>query len=348
MLKHFWGGRGPLLAVALVAAAAALLTAGACAKRNPAWQEPDVLTLAREIPVVGNPLDMSFAGDNLYVAQDQGGISVINVNDYNHKWVTQVFADDGSSITLGRIKRISLLPVSNRMFLNEISATDRIVILDTSDPDTLVYKFDIVGGTGGIKDLGSFPLDPPSGGFNMAIGYCSGGVFKYDRYDGGVFNENVYTLTPPASASGYYLTDDKIYLTCEQRGLFIYNRSDRQYLGELALPGEAQKVAVSGNFAYVACRQGGLSVVDVTNPAQPVLAGSYDTTGYATSIDVSGSLAAVSSGSGGTYLFDVSTPTAPTLIQRLTEAGYTNNAKIKDGKLYVAARDRGILIYDID
>lgn len=332
-----------MLAVLVLAA----ILAG-CAKRNTSWQQPEVLTLVREVSVVGNPLDISFDADNIYVAQDQGGISIIDLDDYGHKWITKIFAEDGSSISLGRIKKISLLPEFDRMFLNEVSATDRIVILDSSQADSLEYKFDIVGGTGGIKDLGSLPLEPPSGDFTMAIGYCSGDGFKFDRYDGGVFNENLYTVTTPATASGYFLTPDKIYLCCEQRGLFVYNRSDRQYLGEIALPGEAQKVYVAGNNAYVACRQGGLQVVDVSNPAQPVLASSFDTSGYATTIDVSGALAAVSSGSGGVYLFDISSPQVPALKQRLSDIGYTNNAKFALGKLYVAARDRGILIYDID
>lgn len=327
--------------------AAIILLAG-CAKRNTEWQEPEVLDLVREIPVVGNPLDITFSADKVYIAQDQGGISVIDLDDYSHKWVTQIYAEDGSHITLGRIKKITLLPQFQRMFLNEVSATDRITILDTSDPDTLQYRFDIVGGTGGIKAMDSYPLTPPSGDFTMAVGYCSNDGFKYDRYDGGVFSENMFQILTPATASGFCLTDDKIYITCEQRGLFIYNRSDRSYLGEIALPGEAQKVQVQGNYAYVACRQGGLQVVDVSNPAHPVLAGSYDTSNYATSIDLSGNLAVVSSGGGGVYLFDVSSPQAPVLKQHLSDIGYTNNAKFYGGKLYVAARDRGLLIYEID
>ncbi len=319
-----------------------------CAKRNTEWQDDDVLTLVATLPVVGNPLDISFDTDNIYVAQDQGGISIFDADTYAGKWVTRIYADDGSGIALGRIKKISVLTEFNRMFLNEVSATDRIVILDTSDPDTLVYKFDIVGGTGGIKAMESYSLDPPNGNWTMAIGYCSGEGFKYDRYDGGFFNENLYSVSTPATASGFALTEDRIYLACEQRGLFIYNRSDRQYLGEIALPGEAQKVKVAGNYAYVACRQGGLQVVDVSNPAQPVLVGSYETTGYATTVDVSGSLAVVSSGSGGVYLFDISSPQAPVLKQRLNSVGWTNTAGFNAGKLIVATRDEGVLVYAID
>ncbi len=338
MLKKQW----LLIPVVILA-----LLAG-CAKRNTEWQDGDVLTLEATLPVVGNPLDISFDADNIYIAQDQGGISIFNAVSYASKWVTRIYADDGSGIALGRIKKISLLPDFNRMFLNEVSATDRIVILDTSDPDTLVYKFDIVGGTGGIKAMEGFNLDPPNGNWTMAIGYCSGEGFKYDRYDGGVFNENLYAVPTPATASGFDLTAERIYLTCEQRGLFIYNRSDRQYLGEIALPGEAQKVKVAGNYAYVACRQGGLQVVDVSNPAQPVLVGSYDTSGYATTVDVSGTQCVVSSGSGGVYLFDIATPQTPVLKQRLNSVGWTNIARFHSGKLIVATRDEGVLVYAID
>ena len=64
--------------IILITAILVLLLAG-CAKRNSPWQNEDMLTLKRHIEVVGNPLDISFDTENIYVALDQGGISIITV-----------------------------------------------------------------------------------------------------------------------------------------------------------------------------------------------------------------------------------------------------------------------------
>ena len=326
-----------------------ILGLSSCAKRNTAYNEDEHLTLQRQIPIVGNPLDIKIDASYFYVAQDQGGISIFRRNDYHQTWITKLNAADGSQTYMGKIKKIAVVPEQNRMFFIETTATDRIVIADTSDPDTLVYKFEIIGGTSGIKDLNAEIIPNPTGIYKMMIGYCSGTSFKYDRYDGNVFNSNDFSITVPATASGYTMNSTHIFITAEQRGLLIYDRDYQAFVGEIVVPGEAQKVVLSGDLAFVTCRQEGLSIINIANPAAPVLLATYNTVGYATALDVSGSKVAVSSTSGGIYLFDVSNPASPVLLQRLTSCGYVNSVKfLGDNQLVVGSRDQGILIYGIN
>lgn len=333
--------------IAIIMTLVAILILVACAKRNTEYQPNEAVTLVKQIPVVGNPLDLSHDDSSIYVALDQGGIAVINRNNYNQKWFTNLFAEDGSEVILGRIKKASALPQYHRLFIYEIEGTNEITILDTSNPDSLVYKFHIAGGTSSIRDMDSYPLDTPNENYLMAVGYSSGAEFKYDLYDGNHMNQNQFRISTPATASGFFLTPDKVYIACEQRGLLIYDRAGLQLLGELAVPGEALKVKVEGNYAFIASRQAGLNVVDVSNPSAPVRVSGFDTTGYANSIDISGNLAAVSSGSGGVYIFDITHPESFFLVQQLNTIGYTNNARFVGDKLVVAARDQGLLIYEI-
>lgn len=318
-----------------------------CAKRNTAYQDEEWLSLERQLPVVGNPLDIKIDDNYIYVAQDQGGISVIRRSDYNNNWITKLKAADGSQANLGRIKHISVVPELNRMFFVETSATDRIVIVNTSDPDTLEYVLEIVGGTGGITQLESSVIPNPTDLYTMNIGYCTAGGFKYDRFDGNVLSNNIYSITPPANATGYAMNDDYILIAAGQRGLFIYNRATQQYVSELVLPGEAQKVVLNGDLALVACRQGGLSIVDFSNPAMPELLSNYATSSFATDVANSGTKVAVSAGTSGVYLFDINDPDDPQLLQRLSSCGYANTVKFMGNQLIVAARDQGILIYNI-
>ena len=51
-----------------------------------------------------------------------------------------------------------------------------------------------------------------------------------------------------------------------------------------------------GNYAYVALDAAGLAVIDVSNPANPVRVGGYDTSGNAFGVAVSGNYAYVADG----------------------------------------------------
>jgi hypothetical protein len=338
MRKHF------LLVVALAAA----LMLVSCAKRNTAYQDDDVLSFVRQVPLVGNPLDLSFGHDNLYVAQDQGGISIIDLNTYAHTWLTALSDAGGAAVALYKIRKVGVVGEHDRMFLNETDGTDLIRIVDLEEPDTLKVIDAITGATQDIQDLLVRPIPNPTDENIIELIYCAGRNVHYGRYNGDLWLGSSFSIYPPASASGIDLGADYVYVAAEQRGLMIYARGDQHLVGELGLPGEAQKVKVSGNYAYVACRQGGFSVVDVSDPAHPVLMDSFDTVGYATTVDLKDNLAAVSSGSGGIYLFDVSDPARIDLKQRLSEAGYTNLARFNGDNLIVAARDQGIMIYKID
>ncbi|MDY0112633.1 MAG: hypothetical protein RBR57_06910, partial [Candidatus Syntrophosphaera sp.] len=104
--------------IILITALLVLLLAG-CAKRNTPWQNEDILTFQRQIQVVGDPLDIAFDADNIYVALDQGGISIINCANYSQKWVTELSSSDESVVPLFKIRKIGVVGEYNRLFLNE-------------------------------------------------------------------------------------------------------------------------------------------------------------------------------------------------------------------------------------
>ena len=141
---------------------------------------------------------------------------------------------------------------------------------------------------------------------------------------------------------------DHIYVATDQRGVFVYSRLTQQLVAECAVGGYAQRLALHDGILYVAARHGGLQIVDVHNPQQPILLGGFDTVGHASNVAYMNGKVAVSSGSGGVYYFDVSNPTNPRLIQRISECGYANTVTFLDNKLVVASRDFGILFYAID
>ncbi len=329
----------------------ALLMIGGCAKRSTSWQENTVLELIKQIPVTGNPYDISIGNNNVYVALDQCGFAIVNMDTGIKTWYTSMFQEsDGSVVDFIRIRNIAVVPEHNLLFVNETDGTDEIKMINISNMDTLTVFDAIVGSTQDIRNMRFRAIQNPTGRYTVEALFTIGRKINYGVYDGvaniwfGII-QDIYT---PVTADGVDFDDDYFYVAANQRGLLIYERATSQLVGEISLKGEALKVDVLGDYAYVAARQGGMHVVDIRNHAAPVLVSSFDTVGYATSIDVHDNLAAVSSGSGGVYLFDITNPQKPKLMQRLTSAGYTNKALIHGNNLIVAGRDEGILIYRID
>ena len=76
-------------------------------------------------------------------------------------------------------------------------------------------------------------------------------------------------------------------------------------------PGPAACIRVSGRHAFVADYSAGLQVIDIGEPASPVLVGACDTPGYAGELAVSGTLVFVADEGSGLQVIDVSDPAAP-------------------------------------
>jgi hypothetical protein len=70
----------------------------------------------------------------------------------------------------------------------------------------------------------------------------------------------------------------KAFIAAGTSGLVVMDLSDPaspKMLANLALPGDACAIEVSGRYAYVACLSGGLQIVDIGNPASPRIASEY-------------------------------------------------------------------------
>ena len=80
--------------------------------------------------------------------------------------------------------------------------------------------------------------------------------------------------------------------------------------------GDATDVVVVGNRAYVAFGYGGLLILDISNPANPVRLGGCETGGYARSVAVSGTVAYVADDWKGLQIIDVSHPASPVRLAR--------------------------------
>lgn len=106
-------------------------------------------------------------------------------------------------------------------------------------------------------------------------------------------------------------------------------------------------IAVSGGIAYIAKWNGsyGLTTVDVSAPASPVVLGLQQTTWCADGVDVVGNLAYIADRSGGLMIFDVSSPTTPTLLG--SYAGPGCGVSVNGNLAYAAFGSSGLYVFNV-
>jgi hypothetical protein len=136
----------------------------------------------------------------------------------------------------------------------------------------------------------------------------------------------------------------------------ISSPANPRRVGGYDTSGYALRVAVSGNYAYVASSVrydgtnrvgGGLEVIDVTNPANPQRVGGYDTTRFAWGVAVSGNYAYVMAKWDGLQVIDVSNPANPRRVGGYPTASYAQDVAVSGSYAYVADRDAGLQVIDV-
>jgi len=110
--------------------------------------------------------------------------------------------------------------------------------------------------------------------------------------------------------------------------------------------GNAYSVAVSGKYAFVAAQEGGLQIIDISNPPNPTRIGGYNTSGTAMGIAVSGNNAYVADGDAGLQIIDIGKPSSPIWVSEYGTADYANGVAVSGNYAYVT-EDSGLEIIDI-
>jgi hypothetical protein len=117
--------------------------------------------------------------------------------------------------------------------------------------------------------------------------------------------------------------------------------------GRTTLPSLGYDMAVAGDFAYVACGDYGLRVVDVSLPSLPAVVGSYDTTSPAETVEVVGDHVFLGLHHPEVLVIDVSDPMNPAYAGEYDWGGgvLTSNDIVADGDvLHIVSNDRYVCL----
>ena len=114
-------------------------------------------------------------------------------------------------------------------------------------------------------------------------------------------------------------------------------------------PTRSFEVAVQGDYAYVANKEGGLHILNVTNRQALRWVSSIQTGGQARGVAVSGNYAYLADDTNGLQVIDVSNPFAPTNIGGLVPStnGAAHKVRVAGNRAYLADGNGGLQIIDV-
>jgi hypothetical protein len=139
-------------------------------------------------------------------------------------------------------------------------------------------------------------------------------------------------------------------LACEQLGIIVARVSTAPSVtpvSTIRTLGNARGVAMDARKCYVADGRAGLTIIDITDSANPAIVGNCPMPGaYANKVAVSGSRAYVAAGTAGLAVVDIADPAKPALVSVLktpeTKAVWASD----DGRVFATDRDWGLLVVE--
>ncbi|MEW6009456.1 MAG: polymorphic toxin-type HINT domain-containing protein [Candidatus Omnitrophota bacterium] len=230
----------------------------------------------------------------------------------------------------------------------------------------------IADGTSGLKVVDvSTPRTPTFVGLgvdtaNIAMDVFVNGNYAYvSEWQSGLLiinisNPNspvlVRTVPMPASRHAYdaYVSGDFAYVACwsnntiEPGSLEIINVSNppSAVLVGSYLSGDVTGVFVKGNYAYISVWDGGIDIIDVSNPSSPTSANFIQFNESIYGLYVSGDYLYFVSNSfvRGLHVVDISEPTSPVLVDFLSHELNASGIFVTGPYVYVASGPGGLSV----
>jgi len=229
-----------------------------------------------------------------------------------------------------------------------------IVVLDVSDIAGPKLVANLVGGQG---DWGG------------AIGLVNAGGYCYIQDE--FFNMHCIDVSDPANpvetgsfdteghhSLGIWNSGSRVVLANSTYGVRILDTAGAQVTqrGAFESLGRVMGAAGSGGYAYLAAGENGLKILDVSDPAKPVISSSLALEGFANDICIAGGLAYIAgllgAGEGNSEgglleIVDISNPASPSVRGSVELTGQPFGVIVNGGIAYVATQTTGIALVDV-
>ena len=325
----------------------------------------------------GYVVDVAVDGHYAYLAGSGAGLEIVDISDPTNPILTGGCAMP--SYGLG-------VAVSGD-YAYITGGDSGLFIVDVSDPTnpTHLVSYDTPGNAGGIAVYGEygFVSDRSAGVHILRISADTGPhllgsvvtpgeataldvdgdyVFVADPTGGVQVIDASNPASPTLIAAYATVTGDEAedvavagryaYVAVDNHGLEVVDISDPSnplYAGDCGTGNGAQRVAISGDHAFLTDGNGGrFHVVDITHPEGPESVGHCSLTGDPTAVVVHGDYAFVCTvGGPGIIVIDISNPSNPIPVMTGSGTGETWDMAIADNRAYFATVPYGFSAMDI-
>lgn len=287
-------------------------------------------------PVIGVDSDGSIA----YAADPEGGLQIVDVSVPSMPKLITVVVE--------RITDVSLS--GHLLYFSKLSSSEGLGVFDVSDPADLrlVSRARTTGSDGGKSIVVHEPL-----------AFISHYTITADDLDGiDIFDVSdptepkiLETILGGFSYVGAAVADSRVYVNefipsveGNTSGLVILDDSDLSLeaaLGRYHPPGAILNVKYFDGFLYTTNADFGLEILDVSDAAQPVVVGRFETLGQKLhELVVQNSYAYVADADRGLRIVDVSDPLRPSLVGGFGEfrfnSHFVGDLIVRGNRAYVA------------
>ena len=314
-----------------------------CAKPN----EPSIygaLSVERYIETGGYVRDISVSDSLIFIAEDQAGFSIYNY--LNNNFVCKIDSLHAPWNTpLGNVRKI--LTAENEEFLfvyDRYGSPPSINIYDITDTSEPYCVFRIQANTDNVDYLYSYT----NSGGGVTLNWINNSNEINIRESNDNWEEGILYYFQHA-ISEFDLTENHFIIAAQQLGIHIVKRTNGDVICTMDTPGEALDVKIVDSYVFVALREAGFAVFDITDEEAPELVYMEDVDEHIYTVDCEDNYLVLGSHAGGVYLYDVSNPTDPKFLGNIDNdiIGYTYEAEIHNGRIFAATR-QGVYLLNID
>ncbi|MBT7618679.1 MAG: DUF1573 domain-containing protein, partial [Calditrichaeota bacterium] len=312
-----------------------------------------------------------FVEDGLaYVADKESGLHIVDVNDPGNPiflssfdtddWANYVVVRDDIVFLTDRRNGLRIIDVSNPEEPDEIGFFDTPGFAKKVDiVDEIVYVCD----TSSLQIIDVSDLERPrrigeintGGALDMVIeeGFaflaCGGNGIRVIDISDPPRPRELVLWELPQNATTIGSVADQIYIADHSHGLLTVDASDIQRMNivaELPLQQGIYDVAVQGNFGYIGSGDGNLSVLDISDPANPRDIMTIEIVGEVNEIDLNDDMLYIASGEdGGLQIWNIVDPGNPIETSAIETPGSAGDVCFNEGYAYVL--DGALQVVDV-
>lgn len=284
----------------------------------------------------GAPRQVAVLGDVAYLADNRGGLRIVDVSDPREP--VEVAAYDPQGSTAGQ----GVAVVGELVFLADGLGLRVLEVADAGAPEEV-----------GFLHTPGFATSPLLAGPVLYLADREGGLLAVDVSDPAQ-PERLSQVFEAGSvrAVDVAISGSHAFVAMHGEGVRVVDVSDPASLREVGAfdtPGVAEAVWVGGDRLYVADGESGLRIFDLSVPESPTLLGAYETGAldYARDVVVAGAYAFLAI-DGGVLALDVSDPASPFLAGVYETQGGVLGLALAKPYLYLAMGNQGLRILEVE